>query len=73
MKNLTKMGLVLLLVQVELADAVQGLACHASHPVHPHLCHQHALQHNPPHYQPAQVHHTLRYVHDTLRYVHITP
>ena len=37
------MGFVLLLVQIELADVVQGLACHASHSVHPHFCNQHTL------------------------------
>ena len=61
MKGLTKVGLLLLLVQVELADAVQGLTRHVSHPVHPHLCHQHALQHNPPPDKPAQIHHILSY------------
>ena len=42
-KDLTKMGPVLFLVQVELTDGVQGLPRQASHSVHPHLCHQHAL------------------------------
>ena len=46
MQDLAKVGLLLLLVQVELADGVQGLVSHASHSVHPHLSRQHALPHN---------------------------
>ena len=47
-KDLTKVGPLLLLVQVELADGVQRLPSHASHSVHPHLCHQHALPNQQP-------------------------
>lgn len=43
MQDLSIVCLVLLLVQVELANGLQGLLCHVSNAVHPHLSHQHTL------------------------------
>ena len=46
MQDLSEVCLLLLLVQVEVADVLQGLVCHASHSVHPHLSDQHTLPHH---------------------------
>ena len=43
MQDLSVVCLVLLLVQVELANGLQGLLCHVCNAVHPHFSHQHTL------------------------------
>ncbi len=43
MQDLSVVCLVLLLVQVELANGLQGLLCHVSNAIHPHFSHQHTL------------------------------